>query len=115
MFQECKFIVDGNELKESLRHSIQDENDAVAIINAALWRTCTGNVIDPIAMGCSTVLASIKARSVYETIKERLSPTLCKLSSALSDDHIFDLDFEWSGDVVIISVGEKEDDLSGIP
>lgn len=115
MFQECKFIIDGTEFKETLRHYVSDEDDIMSIINAAMWRTCTGKAIDPIIMGCNPVLASIKTRSVYETIKERLSPTLSKLSGALSDDHIFDLDFEWSGDSVMISIGEKEDVLSGIP
>lgn len=115
MFQECKFIVDCNELKESLRPYIPVEEDSVAIINSALWLTCTNMVTDPIVMECNTVLASIKARAIHETIKERLSPTLQKLSDSLSDDHVFDLDFEWCGDVVVISVGEKEDGLSGIP
>lgn len=115
MFQDCKLIIDCDEIKGTLSSSISDDIDSTAIINSALYRVCTDMVIDPIVSGCSQTLASIKARSVYETIKDQLSPTLHKLSSSLSDDHVFDLDFEWSGGVVIISVGEKEDGLSGIP
>lgn len=108
---ECKIIVDGLFIKQTMLHTvIDDEMDQMGIINAALTRLVTNRYIDPIVTTCDLTLADIKTGCVYEYILQQLKPHLHQLSKALSDDGEFQFDYSWSGDVVLIIIGERHDD-----